>query len=528
MLAVSAFVSSATLAFAQAPLFPYIDSSGTYTVDSGVYEGSNTSADTVEAGLGVNITVNVDSTQDGTVEINSVSRPSWLLDAYGSYWNKTDGGSIVWNGNLIAHISAGRLAFTPVMVNDGGSSIVVNGNIAVDGVNNHDSAGFAWSYAAVAEYYSSLHLNGDVDFSLTFTNNLGIAQTAGVAVVRGESVNVSLGASSANSVHIHDVISNGATVSESYGISGVYEEPVAEGYPAGFVSNYVIDVKGSALIENIQANASSAGGVAWASGAEANFGTINFLGNTVIRDIKATGSETYAYALTAYNGGTINVNVGTNNIVQIDGDLDVQASGTINLQLTNADSYLRGGVSEGDGGQVNLVLKDGGTWYIDGTTSIHDITIDSAVIDIASGGRFNYDGALVLNGTSKLVFHSENPSDTGRIVLGASASLDFAEMTQIEVYLSDFYGDIDEAVAILLIDSESIAGMDLDVSNLDATFKWESSGQDATGWFLEFIEGEGLYASCLDPEPIPEPASVAMFFGLSGLAALVLKKRKGK
>ncbi len=71
------------------------------------------------------------------------------------------------------------------------------------------------------------------------------------------------------------------------------------------------------------------------------------------------------YTLGAYQG-TINMNTGVNgttlgnNQVQLQGDIFVLPTGTVNLGLVGKDSYLRGMVD--NGGTANLYLQQGATW----------------------------------------------------------------------------------------------------------------------------------------------------------------------
>ena len=79
-----------------------------------------------------------------------------------------------------------------------------------------------------------------------------------------------------------------------------------------------------------------------------------------------TGRNYGYYAIGAYLG-TVNMNTGKNgnvpgnNTVQLAGDIFTLETGTVNLALTNGNSYLEGIVD--NGGTANLALTNGAAWY---------------------------------------------------------------------------------------------------------------------------------------------------------------------
>jgi outer membrane autotransporter protein len=68
-------------------------------------------------------------------------------------------------------------------------------------------------------------------------------------------------------------------------------------------------------------------------------------------------------ALNAKDSSIINVNQGSNNDVQLEGDV-ISSKGTINADLNTASSFLKGNTKlDASGGDINLNLSNGATWY---------------------------------------------------------------------------------------------------------------------------------------------------------------------
>ena len=79
-----------------------------------------------------------------------------------------------------------------------------------------------------------------------------------------------------------------------------------------------------------------------------------------------SGKKYGYYAIGAYQG-TVNVNTGKNgdapgnNTVQLAGDIFALPTGTVNLGLTNSDSYIEGIID--NGGTANLLLRNRAVWH---------------------------------------------------------------------------------------------------------------------------------------------------------------------
>ena len=82
--------------------------------------------------------------------------------------------------------------------------------------------------------------------------------------------------------------------------------------------------------------------------------------------IKVPTGTNYGYYTLASYQGTINMNTGSDgatpgtSAVKLDGDIFALSTGTVNLGLTTADSYLNG-IAD-NGGTVNMWLQNGATW----------------------------------------------------------------------------------------------------------------------------------------------------------------------
>ena len=121
---------------------------------------------------------------------------------------------------------------------------------------------------------------------------------------------------------------------------------------------------------------------------------------------KITALQTYKMYAGRFNitrNAQINVNTNEQGTVQINGSVSNQERGTINLHLTNADSYFYGNVdtSQKDswgGRETNIVLKNGALWknfsangWLD--SNLTNFTLDNkALLDMThneySGGEF--------------------------------------------------------------------------------------------------------------------------------------------
>ena len=509
ILQLAASLSLANYSFAE--IFQTIEGSGTYNLPSGTYDGASSSwgVALVDSYNSSSIEVNVDG-GSGTTIINTQPPVAWLLDVYGNYDSTTGGGHVVWNGNISANMKAAYYDFKAVLTNDGNASLLLNGdlNLSVTNSGSHDSFN---TFLVASERNSSSTFNGNLNLTGKTENLSGGSISAGVLVNRGENVNMSLGNDLYDTMHIHDMQTNAEKDAESYGIYGYNYE--------GMRLDYVVNVAASTVIENITASSNS--GYSYAAGAEAHGGTINFANNLTIRNINAEES----YALAAYNGGSINVNQDGAHTVKIDGDIDVSMENSvINLNLTNGESYIKGAVRENSGGAVNMSLKNGATWHIEGNSGITKLSLDGGNIEVGANGRLEYNSNLTLGGASAMVFHSGNLSNTGVVILGESATVEASETAFVKVVLGEFYKAIDEECSLLLIDTASIVGAAvLDLENLPGVFVWEDSGEEAQGWALNYIEGEGLFANFT---PVPEPATYAAIFGASALAFAAYRRRK--
>ena len=244
---------------------------------------------------------------------------------------------------------------SPVGVYAGnGKNVTVNAgqlNIITSGVAGGNSLTNAIMNDAGKDKASNITINGDVN--ITMSGGYG---GNGVAVQKTDRWGEASYASSVeNSITINGDLNIKGADSDSWGIPLNEENALSRFNNAGIlaqVENSRVDVSGAANMDvygnGITTNAKN-------STVSIGGGEINV----------PTGMKYGYYTLGAYQG-TINVNTGKNgesvgaNDVKLGGDIFALKTGTINVALTTADSYLHGIVD--NGGTVNLWLQNGASW----------------------------------------------------------------------------------------------------------------------------------------------------------------------
>ncbi len=457
-----------------------IRNSGIYDVKSGDYTLTSATEEFVWLPQGKSAIVNVG---DGTGTVSAtVQDYKWMIAVAGNtnnIYEPTKTSSLIWNGNLVANINYTAKpqkdgGISAIDVNDDMSSIVFNGDITLKGTITCDYKDYFYTQLYKAQNYAKTDFNGNIDFSLKTITTNSVAASA-VVVEIGNSVTVNLGKSSTDKVWIHDIYTEGAGAVESYGIYGKN---------GGVEKNYVINVKGQAVIENISAIKTSDGNVSspysYASGAEImDGGTLNFESDLTIKNIQAEE----AYALSATFGGKINVNAAETNTVQIEGNLgtlDLNNDGSkIDIKLTDSKSYFKGAIVEiiaDNGGTVNLALKNGATW---------SVTKDSTVQNLSVANQ------------SKLTFYAPVDKTSnkalGTITLKGGSNI-IEKTTLISVLLNDSYKTLTCDNEFLLIDSSASTSANVELADVSGEFLYESDNSTADNWTLEFRDGEGLFA----------------------------------
>lgn len=94
----------------------------------------------------------------------------------------------------------------------------------------------------------------------------------------------------------------------------------------------------------------------------------------------------YAGRFNIIKNAQINVNTNEQGTVQINGSISNQEKGTINLHLTNANSYLYGNVDTSqedswDGKETNIVLKNGAVWKNFSANGCMDSNLTNLTLD---------------------------------------------------------------------------------------------------------------------------------------------------
>ena len=267
-----------------------------------------------------------------------------------------DGNDITINsGKNTLQLQVQNYIASPVGVYAGnGKNVTVNAgklNIITSGVARGNSLTNAIMNDAGKDKASKITINGDVN--ITMSGGYG---GNGVAVQKTDRWGEASYASSVeNSITINGDLNIKGADSNSWGIPLNEENALSRFNNAGIltqVENSRVDVSGLANMDvygnGITTNAKN-------STVSIGGGEINV----------PTGMKYGYYTLGAYQG-TINVNTGKNgesvgtNDVKLGGDIFALKTGTINVALTTADSYLHGIVD--NGGTVNLWLQNGASW----------------------------------------------------------------------------------------------------------------------------------------------------------------------
>ena len=267
-----------------------------------------------------------------------------------------DGNDITINsGKNTLQLQVQNYIASPVGVYAGnGKNVTVNAgqlNIIISGVAGGNSLTNAIMNDAGKDKASKITINGDVN--ITMSGGYG---GNGVAVQKTDRWGEASYASSVeNSITINGDLNIKGADSNSWGIPLNEENALSRFNNAGIlaqVENSRVDVSGAANMDvygnGITTNAKN-------STVSIGGGEINV----------PTGMKYGYYTLGAYQG-TINVNTGKNdesvgaNDVKLGGDIFALKTGTINVALTTADSYLHGIVD--NGGTVNLWLQNGASW----------------------------------------------------------------------------------------------------------------------------------------------------------------------
>ena len=159
-------------------------------------------------------------------------------------------------------------------------------------------------------------------------------------------------------------------------ITATSDSGEAHGVDAAFGSKVDFTNNSDGSIANIIATSTS--GIA--HGVNVDHGQVDFANETV-KIIAKGGDKSYSL----YNATGI-INLNASKTVQLVGDIVTSYDGETYVNLTNADSYLRGLMGEYDGGATYMRLTNGGTWQP--TKSFNSINqahlyINGGVVDLA-------------------------------------------------------------------------------------------------------------------------------------------------
>ncbi len=267
-----------------------------------------------------------------------------------------DGNDITVNaGSNTLQLQTQSLIATPVGVYAGnGKNVTINAgtlNIITASATGGNSLNNAIMNDAGKESASKITVNGDVNISM-----VGAYGGNGVAVQKTDRWGEASYASNVeNSIAINGNLTIKGADSETWGIPLNQDNVLSRFNNAGIltqVENSRVDVSGTTDMD-----------------VYGNGITTNAAGSTVSiggGEINVPKGMSYGYYTLGAYQGTINVNTGKNgdvvgsNTVKLGGDIFALSTGTVNVALTNEDSYLRGIVD--NGGTVNMWLQNGATW----------------------------------------------------------------------------------------------------------------------------------------------------------------------
>jgi len=150
------------------------------------------------------------------------------------------------------------------------------------------------------------------------------------------------------------------------------------------------------------------------------------------------------YSLYTVNGADMRVNaevdgsvLNADNIVKLEGHVRARYDGsTIDMNLTNANSYLRGLLVQGDGGAINALFANNAVWQPTGAGDMDNsayLTLNNAVVDLVWWGNNNNDSSFRtisidnanIIGTNTLIINTDIASGTAdKFVIGNLTSED--------------------------------------------------------------------------------------------------------
>ena len=339
----------------------------------------------------------------GTVFIDSLN--PIMTDGGVNTQNSSEGNLVITNGSLDVNLSG------DVYRNQGAITLAFGGNLSVDKdlkINYSafisDTLSSDHPYVGLLAADTTINVGGSVDISLN--TRLGM-ESIGPSVLVGiwndlrsdaleDSAKTWNFGSDGGTLRVHDVIASSSTnVTEAYGIR------------IDSCNTHVL-VHDAAIIENIHSFTKSTNHSAYAVGVEISGGQFDFLGSVQIKNISAQSSTSQsdqpwanlpsgtsqfvdeAYALAAFNGGTINVNHlnNTQAVVQIENDMIVADGGAINANFLNEASHFIGTVSNyvneqpsSTAGTTNLVFQSGAFWRLTANNNqTVDLTLNNAQV----------------------------------------------------------------------------------------------------------------------------------------------------
>lgn len=372
------------------------ESDGTYYFKAGSYDDLLLVDLWMEQGKpDCNIVLNVEDNDTITVERNGSYA---IIDIYAGDCRpeNTAQATFAINGNIDLTVDArgnsGRSDVRAINLLNNHDTLTINGDTKISIIGADVSVGNTAraAYDGIRVYSGKMQYNGDFELNKLTFNRVdessadsyvtGVYSTTTGGRVLGFNVEVGddennfipaeyseiiLGADSEDTVTVQNIEADNKKGWLS--VVGIHSEG----------ENSLITVNGDAVIQNITSNSINDNTEAIAIQAISG-GQVDVKGDLTIKDIEGTGITNYVTALTAYDGGVLNVNEAesTNVVIDITGDIDGGDSvdgSVLNINLMNNDSSITGAST----GNVNMILDNGAVWNVEDRHLVNDTTYDN-------------------------------------------------------------------------------------------------------------------------------------------------------
>ncbi len=322
--------------------------------------------------------------------------------------------------------------------------------------------------------------------------------------------------------------------------------------------NAKLKITSNNIAVTTNANGSPAYGLISQSGGEVEITSDNAVFNTTASSGKAIGISALTGGKVTINGGleisqtgqtvasvvadegTVNLNEGNKAVdVKINGQMQAQNGGTINLNLNGKDSYFigRSYIDTDINSKTNLGISNGAVWKNEGESKVSELNFDNGIIDMThktDGQKIEIDkmlgnhGKIIMDISSADIDQKNGKTDFISIKDADTEQKHYIEVggnSIIDLLNYDFSKDIliGEASNKIKFEGSEFA----DISNIyDYTLKLKEEGAATTGnnWYVTGVEKKESTVT----ETITDDMSLHyMNAGLARMEADTLHKRLG-